>query len=465
MQLLRNKILRFIRLKQLFSAGDRLIAAVSGGADSVALLDILQNLPGFKVDLIVAHLNHLLRGAESDGDEEFVRQMADRYRLPFEAGRVDVAQLAAEKGLSVEEAGREARYAFFARVIDKYAAVGVATAHHRDDQAETVLMRLLRGSAGSGLAGIRPKSRQNMFVRPLLCTSHGAIEAYLLNRGIIWREDSSNSDCGFLRNRIRHQLLPLLKEYNPEVVERLNTTAEAVAADEELLGELTDEAFDRCTVTSGSDTRFDLDLLLRESGSIRYRLYRYAIRVVKGDLRRISFRHLESLDSLVCSSAPNGHLDLPGGITAVRSYKNLVFSADNPPERLDDFELSISACGSYRLPCGKILHVESVAAVPAGFPQTGKETVFLDPVRIPFPWQVRYFKPGDRIVPLGMNGHKKLKELFIDRKIPLFERYRTPLLLQHAEVVWVCGRQLSELGRLAGNEGPVIRVRMAYTAA
>jgi tRNA(Ile)-lysidine synthase len=464
MQLLRNKILRFIRQKQLFSPGDTVVAAVSGGADSVALLDVLLNLPGFRIELVVAHLNHDLRGAESDGDEEFVRGVADRLQLPFETSRVDVAQLAAEKRLSLEEAGRHARYAFFARVAEKYNAAAIALAHHKDDQAETVLMRLLRGSAGSGLAGIRPKTRDNRVVRPLLCASRREIEAYLGSREIVWREDSSNSAPDFLRNRIRHQLLPLLHDYNPEVVERLNATAEALANDEALLDTLTHEALKRCTVPTGSGTTLDLDLMQNEPDAIRSRLYRQVIRTVKGDLRRISFRHLESIERLVSCNAPNGQLDLPNGITVVRSYRSLAFSAGKPLQRFDDFELSISACGIYRLPCGKILHVESEAAVPAGFETTGKDTVFLDPARFPFPWQVRYFKPGDRIVPLGMSGHKKLKELFIDRKIPLSERYRTPLLLQDAEVVWICGRQLSEKGRLAGGERPVLRVRMAYTA-
>lgn len=464
MQLLRHKILRFIRQKELFSQGDLVVAAVSGGADSVALLDILLHLPGFRVALVVAHLNHNLRGAESDEDEAFVRDLAAQYSLPVEVSRVDVATLAEERGLSLEEAGRGARYAFFAGVVEKYQAAAVATAHHKDDQAETVLMRLLRGAAGSGLAGIRSQSPDKRVVRPLLSVSRREIEGYLRKGGLSWREDSSNTDQGFLRNRIRHQLLPLLRDYNTEVVERLNATADAVAADEALLDFLTVEAFNRCQVATGSGVTLDISQLQQEAVSLRYRLFRQGIKAVKGDLRRINFRHLEAVQLLVNSYSPHGHLDLPDGVIVTRSYSELKFSIGSLPESFDDFELSVTGCGSYLLPCGKILQVESEGGLPADFSSPGRESVFVDPGRFPFPWKVRYFKPGDRFVPLGTKGHKKLKKFFIDRKIPLEERYRIPLLLQGEEVLWICGRQLAEQAKLTGGEGAVTRVTLTYTS-
>lgn len=465
MQLLRNKTLRFIRQKQLILPGEVVVVAVSGGADSVALLHVLLHLPGCRLQLVVAHLNHSLRGAESAGDEEFVRVLAEQHQLPCETGRVDVARLAAEMGLSLEEAGREARYAFFARVVKKHAAAVVATAHHQDDQAETVLMRLLRGAAGSGLAGIRPSSGEARVVRPFLCATRQEIESYLAKAGLPWREDESNVDQEFLRNRIRHQLLPLLKDYNPEIVARLNSTAEALAADEALLDGLTCAAFTRCRVAGGSGVTLDLPLLQHEPHPLRPRLYRQAIRGVKGDLQRISFRHLKAIEKLVSGNAPNGQLHLPAGITVTRSYSRLNFSDEALPERFVAAEITIGTCGSYLLPCGKTLQVEQLAALPGDSLLAGEDTIFLDPARVAFPWQVRYFQPGDRFVPLGMSGHKKLKKLFIDRKISPGQRQLTPLLLQAAEVVWVCGLQLAEKGRLTVANGPLIRVKLAYTAA
>ena len=198
-----KKSVRYIREHALCAPGDTLVVAFSGGADSASLLDILAHLPGYNLQLVVAHLNHLLRGAESDADELFARAAAERYGCLFALARVDVAALADETGLSLEEAGREARYAFFREVAAKYAAAAVAVGHHKGDQAETVLMRLLRGAGGSGLSGMRPKSADRMIVRPLLSLRRPEIEAYLHKGGLPWREDSSNAAVRFLRNRIQ----------------------------------------------------------------------------------------------------------------------------------------------------------------------------------------------------------------------------------------------------------------------
>ncbi len=462
MQLLRDKILQFIRRRKLFSPGDTVIAAVSGGADSIAMLDILLNLPGFRIKVVVAHLNHMLRGGESDSDEEFVRSLAEKHLLPFEGRRVDVADVAAKEHLSLEEAGRNCRHAFLEQLARKYSPAVISLAHNKNDQAETVLIRLLRGAAGSGLAGIRPRSDDIRIVRPLLMVSRKEIESYLANRGISWREDSSNSDPRFLRNRIRHQLLPLLHDYNPEIVERLSITAEALGNDEALLDLLTCEAFSRCRVSAESGVRLDLDMLLHEPAPLHNRLFRHAIRSVKGDLKRISFRHLEAVEKLVAGNSPNGHIDLPDGISVFRSYRQLIFSRERPPLRLDEYQLCIEACGRYTLPCGKVLQVESLPALSGELKVRDRDTIYLDPFNNPFPWGVRYFRPGDRIVPIGMHGRKKLKDLFIDRKIPFLNRLQAPLLLQDRDIIWVCGIQLSERGRMEGGQKEVIRVSLGY---
>ena len=190
--------------------------ALSGGADSAALLDLLSRLPGYNLHLVAAHLNHSLRGVESDADEEFCRLLAARYAIPFEARRIDVRRVAEESRLNLEDAGRRARIELFDEIRIKYGATAVALAHHGDDQAETVLMRLLRGSGMTGLSGMAYRNARG-YVRPLLDITRPDIEQYLRGRGLEWREDASNSDTAYLRNRIRHQLLPLLEEYNPDI--------------------------------------------------------------------------------------------------------------------------------------------------------------------------------------------------------------------------------------------------------
>ncbi|HXC93899.1 MAG TPA: tRNA lysidine(34) synthetase TilS, partial [Geobacteraceae bacterium] len=311
MQLLRKKVLQFIRELNLLTPGETVVVAFSGGADSTALLDILANLPGFPLNLVAAHLNHMLRGEESDGDERFVRAAADRYGVQVEISRVDVAALVQERRLSLEEAGREARYGFFRQIAIKHSASAIVLGHHRDDQAETVLMRLVRGAGGSGLSGMRPRSGN--IVRPLLQLSREDIEAYLRKAGVIWREDGSNSDTRFIRNRIRHELLPLLETFNPGIVQTLSQSAEALAADEEILEGLTLPAYERTAESGSVAVRFDLPKLFIEPAPLRKRLYRTAVSSVKGDLKRISFIHLADIERLALSRKPNGELNLPGG--------------------------------------------------------------------------------------------------------------------------------------------------------
>lgn len=461
MQLLRRKIAGFIRKQALFAPGDTVLVALSGGADSVALLDILANLPDFPLQLIPVHLNHLLRGDESDGDELFARELAASYGLPVEISRCDVAGLANEKGLSLEEAGRSARYALFRELAAKHTAAAVALGHHMDDQAETVLIRLLRGSAGSGLSGIRPRSRDGLFVRPLLTLSREEIVQYLRKAGSGWREDSSNIDTKFLRNRVRHELLPLLRGYNPKITENLNQVAAALGVDEDYLAAAAEEAFGRCSIPSRAGVVLDLGSLSLEPAALRARIYRMAIAGVKGDLRRISFRHLSDIESLAGSSRPSGILDLPDAIMVRREYARLHFSRQESAPALGDFLLLLEGIGSYSLPCGRTLAIEQLPMLPGNWRSAGERTLFVSTAELPFPWTLRYFRPGDRFIPYGMTGMKKLKDLFIDRKLPLQQRRRVPLLLSREVIFWVAGVQFSAQAGLAGNEGELLRITLS----
>jgi tRNA(Ile)-lysidine synthase len=459
MQLLRKKVLRFIRELNLLTPGETVVVAFSGGADSTALLDILANLPGFPLNLVAAHLNHMLRSEESDGDELFVSSAASRYGIRVETSRLDVAALGREKRLSLEEAGREARYGFFREIAIKHSASAIALGHHKDDQAETVLMRLVRGAGGSGLSGMRPRSGN--IVRPLLQLSRDEIEAYLHKAGVIWREDGSNSDTRFMRNRIRHELLPLLETFNPEIVQALNQSAEALAADEEVLEGLTSQSLARTALSGCSSVRFDLSKLFLEPAPLRKRLYRAAVSSVKGDLKRISFIHLTDIERLVLSGKPNGELNLPVGIRVVRDYGSLIFTALEDDSFSDLDELSIAACGNYNLPCGGLISVGQSGDSDV----KGRGIIFIDPDELPFPWTVRYFRKGDRFRSLGLDGSKKLKDLFVDRKIPLRERARNPLLVCRDEIIWVCGVQSAERTRAAAGGRELKMLRITYTPA
>ncbi len=438
---LKKKVLRYIEENSLFAPGDTVVVAVSGGADSVALLDILASLGELRLNLVVAHLNHLLRGAEADADEEFVRRLAESYGLPVEVRRADVREKAAREGRSLEDAGRIARYAFLDALAASHEARVVALAHHADDQAETVLLRLLRGAGGSGLCAMTPMSA-GRYVRPLLNVTRGEIEAYLRKRGIAWRTDSSNDDTDFLRNRIRHELIPLLSTYNPAISERLAATAHALAADEEFLETATTTAFARHGRKGAEGVTLSVAGLLAEPRAIRLRLFRRAILLVKGDLARISFRHLQELDRLLFSSRPHLALTLPDGLHAAKSYGEISISTDEVQSPLQPDEICLDGPGRYPLPGGWVLTVD-LARPPADPRSAPATTVYFDLDQAPFPWRVRTFRPGDRFSPFGMDGHKKVKELFIDAKIPLSLRCRIPLLFCGDTLLWVGGMRRS----------------------
>lgn len=453
-----KKVLSSIEENRLFAPGDTVVVAVSGGADSVALLDILASLRELRLTLVVAHLNHLLRGAESDGDEEFVRSLAVRHGVPVVVKRVDVAELARRERRSLEEAGRVARYGFLAETARLHGAHAVALAHHADDQAETVLLRLLRGAGGSGLCAMAPQSA-GTWVRPLLTVTRSEIEAYLAARKLPFRTDSSNATNDFLRNRVRHELIPYLAGYNPAIAERLVATAEALAADEEILESAAAAAFARHAASGASGVTLAVPGVRAELRGIRLRLYRRAIAMTKGELLRIGFRHLREIDRLVFSAEPQLELTLPDGLRVARSYGELSFALMTDKEPFLPYEFVVEGPGSYHIPGGGMLVVEQ-AAPPADMKALPATTAYFDPGRVPFPWVVRTFTPGDRISPMGMTGHKKVKELFIDAKVPRAVRRRIPLLFCGETLLWVGGLRVSNAACLAAGAKAAVRAEI-----
>ena len=446
-----------IQRQRLFAAGETVVVAVSGGADSVALLDILSHLEEEKLSLVVAHVNHGLRGLESDGDEAFVSGLAARYGLPFESLRADVAGLSQRDKISLEDAGRRERYRFFAQVAASRGAASIALAHHRDDQAETVLMRLLRGAGGSGLSAMGSLS-QGVLKRPLLSISRAEIERYLMESGLNFRTDASNADTTILRNSIRHELIPLLTRYNPKISERLAATAEILACDEELLERLTETAYARIARPGCAAPAFAIEELAKEPRGLRLRLYRRALFELRGDLRHIGLPHLEAIDRLALSPRPNCRIKLPGETFVSRSYGALAFTRALE-SREAAFELTISGPGDHPIAGGGRLLVQSVAR-PASLDAGSRRVAYIDPAAAPFPWLLRSFNPGDRFRPLGMAGVQKVKDIFMNEKIPVAERRRTPLLVCGGRILWVCGVRMGNDARVGCAAGPVLRVEI-----
>ncbi|HIJ96952.1 MAG TPA: tRNA lysidine(34) synthetase TilS [Desulfuromonadales bacterium] len=472
------RVSRTIRQRQLFRTDDTLIVAISGGADSTALLDLLTRLPGYNLRLVAAHLNHCLRDADSDGDQEFCHTLAERCAIPFESQRIAVKQLAEQQHLNLEDAGRQARIRFLDQLRSINGAAAVVLAHHADDQAETVLMRLLRGSGITGLSGMAHRNQRG-YVRPLLDIPRSEIERYLRERGLSWREDASNRDTDFLRNRIRHQLLPVLEQYNPAIRSTLSSTAAIIGDDESLLADLAEQTCDTSFRRENDAIVGTISQLTSLHPALLRRVLRHALKTVTGTLEAISQRHIAAICAMVAAERPNARLALPHGVSAIREYDLLRLRsatvlqlpsthfdfAQRKPFRTGrsttvsdaGFELTITAPGRYPLPEGGSLCITATSAAPI---PTDATSICIDLNKLPFPWQIRTFRSGDRMIPFGMHGRKKVKDVFIDRKIPVSVRRRIPLLFCGDQLVWIAGVCVSEIARVDSVSDRMVRVSL-----
>lgn len=312
-----DKIRKSLKQYYLINERDKILIGVSGGADSVCLLYILNGLKDeFKLKLYVAHLNHSLRGRESDQDQEFVKKLSEKLKIPAFFKKVDV--LAAAKTCHPEEAARKIRFDFLFQTAHENRIVKIALGHNQDDQAETVLMRLLRGSGLLGLSAILPKRKigRLVIIRPLLGIKRKEITGFLKARKITPRIDSSNLKEIYFRNRLRHKLLPELEKYNPNIKEILAGTAQTAAYDYDFLHTSALKAFNKIKIIKLKQLRLPLDKFLKLHPALQNILLRLGFEELKGDTRRLTFQHIRELRDLICCRPPGSIVDLPFNISA-----------------------------------------------------------------------------------------------------------------------------------------------------
>lgn len=457
--LFQQKVSSFAERHHLFDGAATVIAGISGGADSMAMLDWLVSSAPSGVTIIAAHLNHSLRGAEADADAALVAAAAGHYDIRYVSRTVDVALLAHDKRLSLEEAGRQARYIFFDELCRLYAADAIAVAHHADDQAETVLMRLLRGSGALGLSAMQPKNSQGV-IRPFLCVTRAEIESYLHARGISWRDDHTNADSFALRNRIRHQLLHFLKDYNPNIVQRLNGTASLLADDDRCLSEQADTLFSRLAVRKGKEIRFAVSQLSAEPAALASRILRAAINDCCGTLQGVDQGHIERSLALMASTQ-GGELSLPHGCRIRKT--GLILSVSCGEDQAPPDSFTIDRFGRYPLGDGRSVLVEAGEGCASHSPDGDGSCLSVDGEELPFPWMVRPFQPGDRFVPSGMTGEQKVKKYFIDKKVPLADRCHVPLFFCGERLFWIAGYRPA--AGIQGSERARMPIRLQLTEA
>jgi len=462
---LEQRVIDFIREQNLISGGDRVVVAVSGGADSVCLLHILaRHKKNWGAELHVAHLNHQLRGRESDADAEYVSRLAVKLGLQATVESRDVAAYRDGEGGSLEEAAREVRYGFLSEVAAKCDTNRVVVGHTCDDHVETVLLHLLRGSGTAGLVGLRPRSilrsadgRQIEVIRPLMEVTRQETVSYCGRYRLAPRSDSSNESPSFLRNRIRMELLPVLRSYNPDIDGALVRLAEIAADDVSFLEQQVSLLWPEVVSEQDGALHLDTDKLRTRPAAIQRQLFRRAIKQLRGDLKDIEADHIETM--LQALSKPAGKkIYLPDGLTLHTEYKNLVLTPTRTPVcPLPDIQrtASVHIPGCTDL-SGWRVRAELVRESDGG---DNGLTAHLDMDKVGRKMTVRRRRPGDRFQPLGMNQIKKLQDFMVDSRIPQSWRDRVPLVCSDKQILWVVGWRIDDRVKVTGKTKNILRLQ------
>ncbi len=457
------RVRRFVARHRLWAPGARVLAAVSGGGDSVALAHLLAELAAAgEITLAgVAHFNHQLR-ATADGDEALSRALAADLGVPFDVGRADVAAAAAAARRSVEVTARDSRYAFLESARVARGADVVAVAHTRDDQAETVLLRLLRGTGTHGLRGIRP--RRDRIVRPLLGFGRDELRALLAARGAAWAEDETNADLGQPRNRIRHDLLPrLARDYQPGVVALLARLADLAAADDAWLEAAADTAAADATSNHAGTWRLDTAALHALPAALAHR-------VVRGTLERAGARRAvraADVDRVlgVCRSAHAAPVVVAGVRVERFSTDAVLFSRAGVPAAPPLPARLLEVPGRVEVPeCGAGCRVWAEGPIKKSrAPAPSPHCLLIDAATGRGPFTVRGRRPGDRLRLAGLGGSKSLQDLFVDRKVPRAERDRVPVVADATgQVVWVVGVAVAESVKVPAAADDVVVLKFEW---
>jgi tRNA(Ile)-lysidine synthase len=454
-----NKIRSTIRRYRMINRGDKVIVAVSGGPDSVCLLDALNRLShDLEISLVVAHYNHGLRKHEDEFEIRLVRDIAALMGIPFE---VEKASAHLKNSSSLEEKAREARYAFLEKIRNKHAAQKIAMGHNLNDQAETVLMRLLRGSGPSGLAGI-PPVRDGRIIRPLIELKRDEIMHHLKTTSLPFALDSSNSDKRHLRNRMRLELVPMLLDYQPKILEHLGVLSKIIRDEDSLLESMALEWIKReAAITDPENISMSLQSINKLPDPLKNRVIRNILKQVDGNIYPMEYDHVISVSELLDSEQPQCSVDLPNGIVVKRIYDRLQITASSDNE-IRKYSYAVNNPGKIFLDdIGLSLQVDEIEGCLNYPVDDSTSTAYLDAAKLHYPLIARNFKPGDRFVPLGMTGHKKIKNFFIDLKVPSEKRAFTPILTSGDKIVWVCGYRIDERFKVTAQTKRILKVTIS----
>ena len=463
-----SQVQKTISRYRMLNKRDKVVVACSGGPDSVALLYLLNELKE-KLDLrlFVAHFNHKLRGKESDLDEKFVRKLASFLKLKIFVKSIEVKKEAKRRRLSLEECARVLRYGFLNQIADKIGAQRIALGHNSDDQAETVLMRLIRGSGSLGLSGIPPIKER--IIRPLIEIKREEIEKFLTEKKIEYRIDSSNLRPDFLRNKVRLHLLPIIeKEYNPKIKEVLNRTAKILSAQERYLREEGLKCYRRVCLKEAEDKIIlDLKRFFNYDISLKRIIIRLGLEKLKGDLTQFGFEPIESVLKLVEEKKSGKRVDLSK--SSISGRKESIF-ADITKDHLalskekeKRYNFLISNFGKKNLnSLGLEINLEKLSDFSLAKIRRNKDqnVAYLDGDKLKFPLRLRSRKVGDSFKPLGFKGTKKVADFLVDKKVPRCERDKVLLLISNKKLAWIASFRISDEFKVTPPTKKVVKIKI-----
>lgn len=446
------------------SPKDSILLGVSGGPDSICLLHILWRL---EYPLVVAHLDHQLR-SESSQEAQFVAEFSRQLNVPFIQQKIDVKSFAEQAGYSIEEAARVARYRFLFDAAEQYGASTVATGHSADDQVETVLMHFLRGSGLDGLTGMpylrlpNPWSKRIPHIRPLLANWREQILQYIQDNQLQSCQDLSNLDLTYYRNRLRHELLPILKQYNPGIHRRIWQMSDIIRQDQELIEEMISQAWSNCCAIEAPDKiAFTFSRFSNLSPAIQRYLIRRAAQKLRQEMRDFDYNAIQQAVDFVNHAGQVRRVNWIAGLRLsisldifwIGDEKALLFDENSVPVLRSTRELPLPIPGQVTLSNKWMIRTRELenptAALEHAHQNSNPYQAWIDPGSHPMPLKIRTRKPGDRLDVLGMQGHSiKLSDLMIDNKIPHEARATWPLIIAGDQIVWVPGIRLSEAYRL-----------------
>lgn len=470
-----EKIIPFIEKHGLLAVGDRVMVAVSGGPDSLALLHFLvQNRKRWQLDILAVHLNHQFRGKEADEDEQVVGELCQKWGIPYISKRMDVAGFAKTHKLGKQVAARECRYQFFEEVAKREGYAKVALGHHADDQIETVLMRLVRGSGLAGLCGI-PIVRETAsytVIRPLLPVSKAEIEAYCQRHHLEPRRDVSNDSDEYTRNYVRHHLLPHLVHLNPNIHQVISDMTATLQEENEYIEKETRKFLKEVIEEERKEAlTISLSSFLNVPLPLQRRLILLLLSYLPVSLKDWGKVHIDSLLKLFHSKEGNKQLHLPNQVVVTKAYQQAHFRRQ-PVKAKEElaYQLELPSPGEYALVLPKLqVQLTELSVKEKTSLILKKELANLaepcyialfDIDKLKWPLLLRNRRPGDRIQPLGMAGHQKVKDIFINEKIPQAARTTWPLLADRERILWLPGLKRSNWAQVTADTQRILKVKI-----